>query len=269
MNQTDITIDVFNHLFAEEHRQMLLQGQEPDAPLPSWFPKGIAMPPGGIGNSYNNDPLPDNEMIVLGDYTPIASPARVRFYREQISQYSATLIRELTKSGVGLGLDSCLFAIYLVVNDVWNHENFHYFCDYTRRITGATYNRDTEEAYAVAHSHHEMDDWHTFYHAFMHGSEYNDYFSAYYHNGGSVDANRVRSKRIFEFLLQTHFSNFKSRGYRDWTRYTGSNFYTTWVFAYTKNATMDTLVNSGVPLDDMVDWNIRHLDNKGAKIQIV
>jgi hypothetical protein len=269
MNKTEIAIDVFNHLLAKKHRDMLLQVQKPYDTLPQWFPGGIAMPEGGIGYTYNSDSFTNNEMIVLGDYTPIASPAIVRFYKDNISKYSATLIRSLTNSGIGLGLDSCLFTIYFVVNDVWNHENFHYFCDYSRHITGAIFSRDTEEAYAVAHSRQSFNDWHTFYHAFVHGSEYEDYFTAYYKTGGNFDANKIRSEKIYDFLLQAHFANFTSRGYRDWSKYTGSDFYNTCVFGYTKNTIMDTLVKNGVPLDEMVSWNIRHLDNKGAIIKVV
>jgi len=114
MNQTDIAIKIFNHLLADQHRDDLLNAHDRHETLPPWFPQGTVVSSGGIGDKYN-EASSDNEMIILGDYTPMASPARVCFYRDNISQYSATLIRALTNSGVALGLDSCLFTIYLAL----------------------------------------------------------------------------------------------------------------------------------------------------------
>jgi hypothetical protein len=49
-----------------------------------------------------------------------------------------------------------------------------------------------------------MNDWHTFYHAFMHGSEYNRFFSNYFHNGPDIQLCKNRMKAIFEFLLNNN-----------------------------------------------------------------
>jgi hypothetical protein len=148
------------------------------------------------------------------------------------------------------------------------HESFHYYCDYKRKLTGAEYNHDKEEAFAVAHSYQEMDDWHTFYHAFMHGSEYNTFFSSYFHNGPNIQLCKNRMKAIFEFLRIEHYKGFTLPGYKDWHLYKKRDSYETHYFDYLKNELLENLLKNGVPVNDIF-WEIRHLKNEGAKISLI
>ena len=149
-----------------------------------------------------------------------------------------------------------------------NHETFHYYCDYKRKLTSAHYDHDKEEAYAVAHSYQEMNEWHTFYHAFMHGSLYNNFFSNYFHNGPQVEICKRRANAIFHFLQKEHYKGFTLPGYRDWPLYKARTSYETHYFDYIKNTLLEDLLQNGVPVND-VYWEISHVKNKGAIIKLV
>jgi hypothetical protein len=276
MNQTQIAIEIFNDLFNEEERiglcnQPLVDVGENHQPIfPDNFPNEIYNPV--ISDNYGYKGLPEQNVndtsIILGSYTPMNSPGVITFYRENIKQYSSSLIRKVVNSGISLGLDTALFSIYFVVEDIMQHESFHYYCDYKRQLTGAEYNHDKEEAFAVAHSYQEMDDWHTFYHAFMHGSEYNTFFSSYFHNGPNIQLCKNRMKAIFEFLRIEHYKGFTLPGYKDWHLYKKRDSYETHYFDYLKNKLLENLLKNGVPVND-ISWEIRHLKNEGAKIHLI
>jgi hypothetical protein len=275
MNQTQIAIEIFHDLFNEEQRiglsnQPLVDVGENHQPIfPDNFPDEIYNPI--ISDNYGYEGLPEENKdgsIILGSYTPMNSPGVITFYRKNIKQYSSSLIRKVINSGISLGLDTALFTIYFVVEDIMQHESFHYYCDYKRQLTRALYNHDKEEAYAVAHSYQEMHDWHTFYHAFMHGSEYNTFFSNYFHNGPNVQLCKNRMNAIFEFLLKEHYKGFTLVGYRDWHLYKNSVSYKTHFFDYLKNELLENLLVNGVPVNDIF-WEISHLKNKGAIIRLL
>jgi hypothetical protein len=276
MNQTQITIEIFNDIFNEEQRieltnQPLIDVGENHQPnFPENFPDEIDNPI--ISDGYGKQDLPKedtkDEAIILGSYTPMNSPGVITFYRNNIKKYSGSLIRKVVNSGISFGLDTALFTIYFVVEDIMKHESFHYYCDYKRQLTLASYDHDKEEAFAVAHSYQEMHDWHTFYHAFMHGSEYNAFFRNYFHNGPNVHLCKNRMVAIFEFLRKEHYKGFTLPGYKDWHLYKKRESYETHYFDYLKNSKLDALLKNGVPVSD-ISWEIRHLENKGANIQLI
>lgn len=275
MNQTQITIEIFNDIFNEKQRndlynQPLINVEESLPNYPEDFPIEIDNPI--ISDEYGNHNLPETdingETIVLGSYTPMNSPGVITFYRNNIKKYSGSLIRKVVNSGISLGIDTALFTIYFVVEDIMNHESFHYYCDYKRKLTSAQYDHDKEEAFAVAHSYQQMNDWHTFYHAFMHGSPYNDFFSNYFHNGQNIKQNIIRMNAIFDYIIKEHYKGYTLPGYRDWHLYKGRDSYETHYFNYLKNNVLENLLKNGVPVND-IQWEINHLENKGAIIRLI
>jgi hypothetical protein len=276
MNQTQIAIEIFNDLFNEDQRNEISNqplrevGGVYQPNFPEDFPNEIDNP--SISDLYGNPDLSNTEktddIIILGSYTPMNSPGVITFYRSNIKKYSGSLIRKLVNSGISLGLDTALFTIYFVVEDIMNHESFHYYCDYKRKLTSAHYDHDKEEAFAVAHSYQEMNDWHTFYHAFMHGSPYNDFFSNYFHNGPQVHICKRRMEAIFNFLQKEYYKGFTLPGYRDWHLYKARTSYATHYFDYLKNTLLEDLLKNGLPVNDIY-WEISHLKNKGALIRLV
>lgn len=276
MNQTQIAVEIFNDLFNEEQRNELSNqpisevGDVYEPNFPEDFPNEIDNPT--ISDIFDRTDLPQtettNDVIILGSYTPMNSPGVITFFRKNIKNYSGSLIRKVVNSGISMGLDTALFTIYFVVEDIMNHESFHYYCDYKRKLTSAHYDHDKEEAFAVAHSYQEMNDWHTFYHAFMHGSPYNDFFSNYFHNGPQVQICKRRMKAIFNFVQKEYYKGFTLPGYRDWHLYKERKCYKTHYFDYLKNTLLEDLLKNGVPVND-VYWEISHLKNKGAIIRLV
>jgi len=156
MNQTQIAIEIFNALFNEEQRNELSNCQLTDVvenchstedvenrqpSFPENFPGEINNPV--LSDGYGEHVIQAEEVkgtpIILGEYTPMNSPGVITFYKENIKKYSGSLMRKVVNSGVSLGLDTVLFTIYFVVEDIMKHESFHYYCDYKRRLTLAQY----------------------------------------------------------------------------------------------------------------------------------
>lgn len=274
--QIQITIEIFNEIFNEQQRnelskQPLADVEEIHQPnFPKDFPKEIINPI--ISDRYDDYNLPkedaNDNSIILGSYTPMNSPGVITFYKENIKKYSGSLIRKVVNSGISLGLDTALFTIYFVVEDIMNHESFHYYCDYKRKLTLAQYDHDKEEAFAVAHSYQKKHYWRTTYNNFMLESPYNKFFSNYFHNGPNVQICKNRSKAIFNFLREEHYKGFTLPGYRDWHLYKERVSYETHYFNYIKNQLLDDLLKNGVPVND-IKWEISHLENKGAKIKLI
>ena len=100
MNQTQITIEIFNDIFNEEQRidltnQPLIDVGENHQPnFPENFPDEIDNPI--ISDGYGKQDLPKedtkDEAIILGSYTPMNSTGVITFYRNNIKKYSGTLL---------------------------------------------------------------------------------------------------------------------------------------------------------------------------------
>ena len=272
MNQTEISIAILESMFSAEEIEKLKEIKDNiEEEIPSNIPEEISDVSlyddygDMFGNPKNDKENRETEEIILGSYTPMNSPGIITFYKENIKKYSGTLIRKVLHSGVSLGLDSVLFPIYFIVEDVWNHESFHYYCDYQRYITNSEFIRNKEEAYAVAHSYQKMHEWHTFYHSFVHHGEFQKFFSDYYNGGANTQNCLKRSKKIFDVVLKEHFENYKSDGYKDWGEFKDRISYETFFFDYLKNTKLDSLLKNGVPVND-IWWQINHLGNKGTVI---
>lgn len=277
MNQKQIAIEIFNDLFNEEQKnelinKVLVDISEYHTPIfPESFPIEIDKPIiiDGYGNQDFSGEKTINEEIILGTYTPMNSPGIITFNRNNIKRYSGSLIRKVVNSGISLGLDTALFTIYFVVEDIMKHESFHYYCDYKRQLTGSKFDRDKEEAFAVAHSYQETHTLNqTFHHAFIYDNDYNSFFSNYFHNAPNIQLCENRMTAIFNFLHKEHYKGFSSPGYKDWYLYKGLNCYETHYFDYLKNSKLDTLLENGVPVND-ISWEISRLENKGANIQLI
>ncbi|MCE2821774.1 MAG: hypothetical protein LW693_05020 [Saprospiraceae bacterium] len=275
MDQQQIAIEIFNDLFTEEQQSELINqsllnvGERVLSRFPENFPAEIKQPIIADGFDYNNE-SEHGDVIVLGSYRPMNSPGVITFYRKSLGSYCGSLIRKVVKSGVNLGLDTALFTIYFVVEDVMNHETFHHYSDYKRFLTQAKFDSMKEEALAVAHAYQNMHEWHTFYHASMSGNKFHDFFSKYFHHSDSQDSQKHRDRMtaIFSFLMTEHYNNFSLPGYRDWHLYRYPNSYETNFYDYLKNTQLDQLLSNGVPVNN-IRSEIRYIGNKGAIIQLV
>lgn len=92
MNQTQITIEIFNDIFNEEQRNELANqplievGENYQPNFPKDSPPEIDNPI--ISDGYGNFNLPkvdtNNDTIILGSYTTMKSPGIITFYMENI-----------------------------------------------------------------------------------------------------------------------------------------------------------------------------------------
>jgi len=275
METTQIAIEIFKQMFNEELINKLIKGLLDE----NGFNNQLAFPPNfpveienpviidGYGNHDIQEEENQEEVIILGSYTPMNSPGVITFYMDNIKKYSGSLIRKVVNSGISLGLDTALFTINFVIMNVMNHESFHYYCDYKRQLTKATFNRDKEEAFAVAHSYQETDYSFNVFHKLMFDNEYAAFFNNYC-NGPKGTICRSRMKDIFDFLLEEHYRGFTSKGYRDWHLYKDRNSYKTHFFDYLKDSTLDRLLAKGVPVNK-IRSEILDIKNEGTRIRLM
>jgi len=144
-----------------------------------------------------------------------------------------------------------------------NHESFHYYCDYKRHLTGAKFDRNTEEAFAVAHAYQEAP-------VGLSGlrHHHNSYFRKYYYNKRNYQLSVKRLDAIINFVIKEHYKGYTAPGYRDWHLYTGRNSYETHFYDYLKNSKLDSLLKNNVPVND-ISGEILLLGNRGADIRLV
>ena len=260
----NISLDILHELFGRELIEDLLikisQIPEEEGDLltfPSWFPGPldnpilsdiyIDEPPSkGFDTDYDNHD-DRGDILVLGSYTPMHSPGIITFYKDNIARYSAGLIRMLHQSGYSLRPEMVFFVIHFVVDDIMNHETFHYYSDYKRRITGASFDHNKEEGLAVAYSYEVKKRRWLF-------NRINSRLS--YHQKSQFDFLRSPFGRkvygqIRRFLMKEHYKFYSLPGYRDWPSYIGYRNWEDHSYEYLKNGLLDTLKSNGVCVDEI------------------
>lgn len=260
MNISDIAIRVIEQLMSEgqlaemAERSSSEDSEDKVVPIPENFPKEIQNPiiKDIYGDENENPESNDGEYIILGSYTPMNSPGIITFYVNNITRYTGSLIRKLVKSGFSFNLELVVSTAFLVVKDVMFHELFHYYCDYKRRLTSATFDRDKEEALAVAHSYLNIGRHmlgyrlrYDFYH------EYRKIENHFYSNFNMNIGRGMRWRVYSEEFKNHHYNAFTSKGYRDWQLYINRNSYETDFYDYIKNSQLDVLLSNGVPMNDI------------------
>jgi len=275
METTQIAIEIFKQMFNEEQINKLIKGLLDE----NGFNNQLAFPPNfpveienpviidGYGNHDIQEEENQEEVIILGSYTLMNSSGVITFYMDNIKKYSGSLIRKVVNSGISLGFDTALFTINFVVIDIMYHESFHYYCDYKRQLTKATFNRDKEEAFAVAHSYQENSPETHVYSTLMFHNEYAAFFLNYVNAPNRTLVER-RFRKIFDFLRKEHYRGFTSKGYKDWHLYKDRNSYKTHIFDYLKDSTLDRLLTKGVPVNK-IQSEILDIKNEGTRIRLM
>jgi len=256
----DILFDLFGREFIEDLLIKIPKIPEEEGDLmtfPNWFPGlldnpilsdiYIDEPPSkGFETDYDNHG-DRGDILVLGSYTPMQSPGIITFYKNNIARYSAGLIRMLHQSGYSLRPEMAFFVIHFVVDDIMNHEIFHYYSDYKRRITGASFDHNKEEGLAVAYSYEVKKRYRPF-------NRFNSRFS-YYHESQFDFLLSPYSKKeygqIRSVLMKKHFKFYTLPGYRDWQLYKGYFDWDIHAYEYLKNDLLDTLKSNGVCVDEI------------------
>jgi len=136
----------------------------------------------------------DVHISILGTYTHISSPGIITLNKNNIAAYWKSLLKYAQRSYPFIYPREAERILRLVVQSVYEHERFHYLCDFSRRLFNSTQDRLLEEALAVAATWHWMNQ--------LKGSP-------------EFDSIHPRLRRT---IVQQRFQ-YTSHGYRDWHNY--------------------------------------------------
>lgn len=103
----------------------------------------------------NRNDITEVPRSLLGSYTRMASPGIITLYADNIASYWKSLLRHTQRSYPFLYPREAERILRLIVQSVYEHERFHYLCDFARRVFKETsHDREHEEALAVAATWH-------------------------------------------------------------------------------------------------------------------
>jgi len=131
---------------------------------------------------------------VLGTYRHMASPGLITLYGRNIEAYWKSLLRHAHRQFPFITSKDGERALSLVVHLVYQHERFHYICDFSRQLLGGQFDRWHEEGLAVAH------EWH-----WLKGLGWNSFAG-------------LMHPTLKRLLIHAMFDH-RAPGYRDWRHY--------------------------------------------------
>lgn len=131
---------------------------------------------------------------VLGTYRHMASPGRITLYRLNIEAYWKSLLRDAHRQFPFITTKDAERVLSLLTQSVYQHERFHYICDFSRQLLGGSFDRWHEEGLAVAH------EWH-----WQKGLGWNSVAGLMH-----PTLRRIVTQRMFDH---------QSKGYKDWRHY--------------------------------------------------
>jgi hypothetical protein len=145
---------------------------------------------------------------VLGTYRFMASPGFVTLYRRNIEAYWKSLLCHAHRQFPFVTSKDAERVLSLLVNAVYQHERFHYVCDFCRRVMGgARFDRWHEEALAVA------SEWH-----WLKTLGWNSYSG-------------LMHPTLRRHVVQAMFDH-RAPGYRDWRQFANQQVFHDAVSAY-------------------------------------
>lgn len=161
-------------------------------------------------------PQHPESLSLLGYYRPMSSPGLLTLCRGNIEAYWKSLIRQGQRHYPFITLKDSERVLQLLVYSVYQHERFHYVCDFSRRLVQGPISRLHEEALAVAWEWQwlrSQDRWNNFY--------------------GLINPTLRR------IVVQAMF-NHRSPGYRDWRQFAAKTVFYDAVTAYLHPAAQQT-----------------------------
>ncbi len=178
-------------------------------------------------------------LAVLGTYQWMASPGLITLYRGNIEAYWKSLIRHAQRQFPFVTTKDAERVLQLLVYSVYQHERFHYVCDFSRRLFGGSFDRWHEEALAVAWEWQwlkSQDRWNSFY-GLMHPT-------------------------LRRVVVQSMFDH-RAPGYRDWRQFANQNNFYDAVTAYLYPASIQTFNGTSF---NFGAWAVAHVpdDNNRA-----
>ncbi len=186
------------------------------------------------GEDFPEEPGP---WSVLGTYHHMASPGLITLYRRNIEAYWMSLLRHARRQFPFITHQDAERMLRLVTHSVYQHERFHYLCDFSRQLLGGQFDHWHEEGLAVAH------EWH-----WQKGQAWNS------------DSGRMHPS-LRRIVMHTMF-NHRGRGYRDWRQYAVLADFHAAVTAYLGSHVSPTLAGTAFNLGA---WLVAHGADEGNK----
>ncbi|MBV5347259.1 hypothetical protein [Lamprocystis purpurea] len=168
----------------------------------------------------------------LGTYQWMASPGIITLYRGNIEVYWKSLIQHAQRQFPFITTKDAERVLQLLVYSVYQHERFHYVCDFCRRLLGGSFDRWHEEALAVAWEWQwlrSQDRWNSFY-GLMHPT-------------------------LRRIVVQAMFDH-RSPGYRDWRQFANQTAFHDAVTAYLYPASVQIFANTAF---NFAAWAVAHI----------
>ena len=190
-------------------------------------------------DSNKSFPETSEALSLLGTYQWMASPGIITLYRGNIQAYWKSLIRHAQRQYPFITMKDSERVLQLLVYSVYQHERFHYVCDFCRRLFGGSFDRWHEEALAVAWEWQwlkSQDRWNSFY-GLMHPT-------------------------LRRIVVQAMFDH-RSLGYRDWRQFADRTAFHDAVTAYLYPASAQIFANTAF---NFAAWAVTHVpdDNNRA-----
>ena len=165
-----------------------------------WHPYERTMMPQSISvlGTYHDMVSPGvitGRMASLG----VTKPGVITLYRSNIQSYWRSLLKTAQREFPFISQKEARRVLKWVVYSTYQHERFHYACDFYRRLFGSSVDRWHEEALAVAAEWHwlkSQNRWNTFF--------------------------MIMHPELRRIIMQETFQH-TSQGYRDWRNYANLN----------------------------------------------
>ncbi len=186
----------------------------------------------------SNEFFPEHQdsLVLLGTYQWMASPGVITLYRGNIEGYWKSLIRHAQQRYPFITRQDAERSLRMVVLSVYQHERFHYVCDFCRRLLGGHFDRWHEEALSVAWEWHwlrDQDRWNSFY-GLLHPT-------------------------LRRLIVQAMF-NHQSPGYRDWRNFANHAAFLDAVVTYLYPAGAQTFAGTRF---NFAAWALTHIPDDG------
>ena len=131
---------------------------------------------------------------VLGTYTPMSSPGIITLHVRELTSFYWKHVARLYQKFPHMEWIDLQQMAHVVVFKTYFHEQFHHLADVCRHLFHGKYDKDVEEALAVAYSYYKM--------------------MLYFESNKKIKITELLYANLVEQIYKYH-----SPGYRDWVNY--------------------------------------------------
>lgn len=187
-----------------------------------------------------------SESDLLGEYLPMKSPGKIILFSNTMASFFWELAYRISTAGYYMERKDLERMAHMVVLKTYTHEQFHHFADVARYLFGGSFDRNIEEALAVAWSRKKLQELRAVW---------------------STKEARLATPIYHELLISMY--RYTSKGYRDWVLYQSDAEFLTAAAEYLGGPNKDFLVKSGIDVGQVLLSVLGEVKNKGVIEQIM